>query len=38
MITKEEYVFSVRSEWDLKLALEKNPEVSFYKNSDYKES
>lgn len=27
--------FAVRSEWDLKLAQEKNPEVGFFKNSDY---
>ncbi len=27
--------FAVRTEWDLKLAMEKNPEVKFYKNSDY---
>ncbi|HXH75242.1 MAG TPA: peptide chain release factor 3 [Bacteriovoracaceae bacterium] len=27
--------FAVRTEWDLKLAQEKNPEVKFYKNSDY---
>ena len=27
--------FSVRTEWDLKLAQEKNPEVQFFKNSDY---
>ena len=28
--------FSVRSEWDLKLVMEKNPEVEFFKNSDYR--
>lgn len=28
--------FSVRSDWDLKLAIEKNPKVQFFKNSDYK--
>lgn len=33
---KKRICFSVRSEWDLKLALEKNPTVTFYKNSDYK--
>jgi peptide chain release factor 3 len=27
--------FAVRTEWDLRLAMEKNPEVKFYKNSDY---
>lgn len=27
--------FAVRTEWDLRLAQEKNPEVKFYKNSDY---
>ena len=27
--------FAVRTEWDLKLAMEKNPDVKFYKNSDY---
>lgn len=27
--------FAVRTEWDLKLAQEKNPEVKFYNNSDY---
>jgi peptide chain release factor 3 len=27
--------FAVRSEWDLKLAQEKNPKVEFFKNSDY---
>jgi peptide chain release factor 3 len=29
--------FAARTEWDLKLAQEKNPDVSFYKNSDYVE-
>ncbi|PIP96266.1 MAG: peptide chain release factor 3 [Bdellovibrio sp. CG11_big_fil_rev_8_21_14_0_20_39_38] len=28
--------FAVRSEWDLKLVIEKNPDVVFYKNSDYR--
>ncbi|TDJ05124.1 MAG: peptide chain release factor 3, partial [Deltaproteobacteria bacterium] len=28
--------FSVRSEWDLKLVMEKNPDVEFFKNSDYR--
>lgn len=27
--------FAVRTEWDLKLAMEKNPSVEFYNNSDY---
>ncbi len=27
--------FAVRTEWDLKLAMEKNPKVEFFKNSDY---
>jgi peptide chain release factor 3 len=27
--------FAVRTEWDLRLAMEKNPDVKFYKNSDY---
>lgn len=27
--------YAVRTEWDLKLCQEKNPEVKFYKNSDY---
>jgi peptide chain release factor 3 len=27
--------YAVRSEWDLRLAMEKNPEVQFFKNSDY---
>jgi peptide chain release factor 3 len=27
--------FAVRSEWDLKLAQDKNPSVGFFKNSDY---
>lgn len=33
---KERPCFSVRSEWDLKLAMEKFPEVEFFKNSDYR--
>lgn len=28
--------FSVRSEWDLKLVVEKFPDVEFFKNSDYR--
>jgi peptide chain release factor 3 len=27
--------YAVRTEWDLRLAQEKNPDVSFFKNSDY---
>ena len=27
--------YAVRTEWDMKLAQEKNPKVKFYKNSDY---
>jgi peptide chain release factor 3 len=38
MVDKEERLcFAVRTEWDLKLAMEKNPSVKFYKNSDYVE-
>ena len=33
---KDRLCFSVRSEWDLKLAMEKNLEVEFFKNSDYR--
>lgn len=33
---KKRICFSVRSEWDLKLVMEKNPNVSFFKNSDYR--
>ncbi len=33
---KKRVCFSVRSEWDLKLAQEKNPNVVFFKNSDYR--
>lgn len=33
---KKRICFSVRSEWDLKLAMEKNPKVEFFKNSDYR--
>lgn len=28
--------FSVRSEWDLKIVMDKNPNVEFFKNSEYK--
>lgn len=34
---KNRVCFSVRSDWDLKLAMEKNEDVQFFKNSDYKE-
>ena len=27
--------FGIKSDWDLKLAVEKNPDVEFYQNSDY---
>jgi peptide chain release factor 3 len=33
---KERVCYSVKSEWDLKLAMEKNPTVEFFKNSDYR--
>jgi len=33
---KDRVCFSVKSEWDLKLAAEKFPDVEFFKNSDYK--
>lgn len=33
---KKRICFTVRSEWDLKLAQEKNPKVQFFKNSDYR--
>ncbi len=33
---KKRVCFTVRSEWDLKLVQEKNPKVTFYKNSDYR--
>ncbi len=32
---KEKICFAVRSEWDLKLIQEKNPNVFFFNNSDY---
>lgn len=32
---EERLCFAVRTEWDLKLAMEKNSTVKFYKNSDY---
>ncbi len=33
---KNRICFSVKSEWDLKLAQEKFPDIVFYKNSDYR--
>ena len=33
---KDRPCFSVRSEWDLKLVMEKFPDVEFFKNSDYR--
>jgi len=33
---KSRMCFAIKSEWDLKLAIDKNPEVKFFKNSDYK--
>ncbi len=33
---KKRICFSVRSEWDLKLCMEKNPKVIFFKNSEYR--
>jgi len=32
---KDRPCFAVRSEWDLKLVMDKNPDVEFYTNSDY---
>lgn len=32
---KKRICFSVRSQWDLKLVMEKNPHVRFFNNSDY---
>ena len=32
---KNRICFGVKSEWDLKLAKDKNPEVEFFINSDY---
>ena len=34
---KKRVCFSVKSDWDLRLAMEKNEDVKFFKNSDYKE-
>jgi peptide chain release factor 3 len=33
---KDRICFAVKSEWDLKLAMEKNESIEFYKNSDYR--
>lgn len=33
---KQRLCFGVRSEWDLKLAIEKNPKVEFFNNSEYR--
>jgi peptide chain release factor 3 len=35
---KDRLCYGVKSEWDLKLCIEKNPKVKFYKNSDYIEN
>lgn len=32
---KNRSCFGVKSDWDLKLAIEKNPDVEFFQNSDY---
>lgn len=32
---KQRICFGVKSDWDLKLAIEKNPDVEFFINSDY---
>ncbi len=32
---KQRICFAVKSEWDLKLVMEKNPKVEFFANSDY---
>jgi len=32
---KKRVCFGVKSDWDLKLAMDKNPDVEFYVNSDY---
>jgi len=34
--TKGRVSFAVRSDWDLKLVMDKNPTVQFFKNSDYR--
>ena len=33
---KNRVCFGLKSDWDLKLAIDKNPDVEFYINSDYK--
>jgi len=33
--SKDRICYGVKSEWDLKLVMEKNPDVKFFKNSDY---
>jgi peptide chain release factor 3 len=39
LIDKESRIcYGVKSEWELKLCMEKNPKVQFFKNSDYIES
>lgn len=35
---KDRLCYGVKSDWDLKLCMEKSPKVSFYKNSDYIEN
>jgi peptide chain release factor 3 len=35
---KDRVCYGVKSPWDLKLCEEKNPEVKFFKNSDYIEN
>ncbi len=35
---KNRICYGVKSDWDLKLCMDKNPEVKFYKNSDYIEN
>ena len=35
---KERVCYGVKSPWDLKLCMEKNPEVKFFTNSDYIEN
>lgn len=32
---KDRVCYGIKSEWDLKLAMEKNPDVNFFNNSDY---
>ena len=35
LMEKTEPCFGIKSDWDLKLAIEKNPDVEFFQNSDY---